>query len=316
MIERDEKFNRIFYNNLVGMILTDHNHIIIDINDHALQLTELERNETIGKTGIDAGIFNEKSLKDLWFLLSVEGKLLSKEIYFISKKSKRKITILVSTEQVELEGSNFWLTTLVDITEKKKADTAFSDIYERVTDGFVAIDSNWHYTYVNKRAGELLEKKPAELVGKHIWTEFPEDFGKPVYIAYHQAIEKQEMITMEEYYEPYDRWFQNMIYPSPEGLSIFFTDITSRKKDEKKIADSEMRFRTLTKSAPVGIFETDALGSTTYVNKTWMDFTGMSFDEAIGDGWLLAVHPEDRDKLIEGWHKKQKMKKFRFRNTG
>ncbi len=304
MIERDEKFNRIFHNNLVGMILTDHNHIIIDINDHALQLAELERNETIGKTGIDAGIFNEKSLKDLWVLLSVEGKLLSKEIYFISKKSKRKITILVSTEQIELEGSNFWLTTLVDITEKKKADTALSNIYERVTDGFVAIDSNWHYTYVNKRAGELLEKNPKLLVGKHIWTEFPEDIGKPVYDAYHQAMEKQEMISMEEYYKPHDKWFLNLIYPSPEGLSVFFKDITDRVKAAQILEEKELRLRMITETVPVGIFETDADGLTTYLNETLLSYSGMSLDESLGLGWLNGIHPDDRGKIKREFNSK------------
>jgi PAS domain S-box-containing protein len=85
-------------------------------------------------------------------------------------------------------------------------------------------------------------------------------------------------------------------------------DITVKKENEKKITDSELRFRTLTKTAPVGIFETDANGSTTFVNETWLQYTGMQFEEAMGDGWLNAVYPEDREWLQKGWQSKTKMK--------
>jgi PAS domain S-box-containing protein len=79
-----------------------------------------------------------------------------------------------------------------------------------------------------------------------------------------------------------------------------------------KIADSELRFRTLTKTAPVGIFETDATGLTTYVNETWMEYSGMKFEEAMGDGWLDAVHTEDRDWLAKGWHSKTEIQAESF----
>ena len=52
-----------------------------------------------------------------------------------------------------------------------------SEILDRITDGFIALDKNWHYTYMNKRAGEILNRDPQQMIGKHIWTEFPEGIG-------------------------------------------------------------------------------------------------------------------------------------------
>lgn len=285
------------------MLITDEQHIIADVNQHLLTITGLERKEVIGRTGLELGILSERFVKEIWEQFKVTDKVLDQELSFVTKTNKT-VNCLFSTEKIVLEGKNYWLTTLIDITKRKISERKLANIYERVTDAFVAIDSNWHYTYVNKKAGELLEKDPEYLVGKHIWTEFPEDIDQPVYKAYHEAMQKQEMIIMEEYYQPYDRWFQNHIYPSPEGLSVFFSDITIRKKAEKRVAESELRFRTLTKTAPVGIFETDANGLTTYVNETWMEYSGMSFEEALGEGWLKAVHPDDLEMLVKSWYRK------------
>jgi len=58
-------------------------------------------------------------------------------------------------------------------TQAEEAQDRVAHILERVTDGFVALDTRWHYTYVNRRAAEMFDRAPADLIGKHIWTEFP-----------------------------------------------------------------------------------------------------------------------------------------------
>ena len=109
----------------------------------------------------------------------------------------------------------------------------FKLILDRISDAFVSLDKNRCYTYVNAKAGEILNRNPESLIGKHIWTEFPEGVGKPFYLAYEKAMKEQVQVQIEEYYPPYNKWFENSIYPSAHGLSIFFKDIT-----EKKLAES------------------------------------------------------------------------------
>lgn len=300
---QEDKFLKVFNNNLVGMLLANEQQVIVDMNDHLLSLVGMKREEMIGKTGLELGILNEDFIKNAWQELAVNKRILNRDLEFVTPNG-RLVSCLFSTENIEMGGRQFWLSTIVDTSKRKATERALSEVYERVTDGFMAIDRNWHYTYINKKAGELLGKDPHYLVGKHVWTEFPQQVENPFYQAYHRAMENQEMVMIEDYAEAYDRWFQNIIYPSPEGLSIFLTDVTSRKKAEKIVADSELRFRTLTRTAPVGIFETDAAGATTYVNETWLTYSGMQYEEAMGDGWLNAVHPEDREWLLKGWYNK------------
>ena len=73
---------------------------------------------------------------------------------------------------------------------------------------------------------------------------------------------------------------------------------------EKALKESELRFRTLAESAPVGIFTTDAQGFTTYVNPRWCEISKLTEEEAFGDGWLVAVHPEDAESLAFNWGKR------------
>jgi PAS domain S-box-containing protein len=68
-----------------------------------------------------------------------------------------------------------------------------------------------------------------------------------------------------------------------------------------ELQESEQRYQILARISPVGIFRTDANGSTTYVNPKWCAISGLSVEQALGDGWLEAVHPEDRERLSRGW---------------
>lgn len=117
--------------------------------------------------------------------------------------------------------------------EQIKLHFQILSILENTTDGFVALDKDWHYTYVNKRAAGMFGRKPEDLIGKHIWTEFPEGVGQPFYHAYLQAMGGHVPLTIEEYYAPWERWFENRIFPSPDGISIYFQEITERKRAEE-----------------------------------------------------------------------------------
>lgn len=108
-----------------------------------------------------------------------------------------------------------------------------------ISDGIVALNTDWCYTYVNKKAGELLGREPGSLIGKNIWTEFPEGVGLPFYKYYYKAFETQQKQEFQDYYEPFDRWYENRVYPSAKGLVIYFSDITEKNKAEALIVQKE-----------------------------------------------------------------------------
>ena len=203
----------------------------------------------------------------------------------------------------------------------RKSETSLIYTLENMSDGFVSLDKNWHYTYVNKKAGEMFDRKPEDLVGKHIWTEFPEGIGQPFYKNYYKAVETQKAISFEDYYSPWDRWYENRVLPSPMGLSIFFHDITDRKLAEEKLKaknqqiivsektlrESEEKFRKAFTTSPDSI-NINRLDDGMYIsiNDGYTEITGYSESDVIGKTSLeinIWVNPGDREKLVEGLRK-------------
>ncbi len=177
-------------------------------------------------------------------------------------------------------------------------------ILESITDGFVALDQNWRYTYVNQQAGEMLNRAPAELVGKQIWEEFPEGVGQKFYQVYHRAMAEQKPVQLEEYYPPWNRWFENRIYPSAEGLTIFFQDTTIRKQAELALQQSEENFRQLAESVREVFFisildKAQPFPQVLYVNPAFEQIWGQPCEQLYQDSqlWLNSIHPEDRESV-------------------
>ena len=234
----DSDFFKIFHNNLVGMALSDENHIIVNINDTLLESAELNRDDVVGRTALSLNLVSEKVIKDNWEEFDANKILRNKELSFTTKTGK-SVNFIFSSEQIVFNQKPYQLSTFIDISQRKNSEKELIDVYERVTDGFVAIDKNWDYTYINKKAGVIMDKNPAEVIGKQLWKVFPHLVGSDIQEAYEKAMNTQEMITLEQYFPPNDTWYIHMIYPSPDGLSVFFKDISYRKKQEVSLAESE-----------------------------------------------------------------------------
>jgi PAS domain S-box-containing protein len=114
---------------------------------------------------------------------------------------------------------------------------------ENMSDAFVAIDNDWKYTFVNQKAAIMFGKQPEDLVGKNAWVIFPDAIGQLYYKNYYKAMKTKKQIVFEDYYAPWDRWFENRVIPSKEGLVIFFQDITERKLAENKLQDLNTKLK-------------------------------------------------------------------------
>ena len=129
--------------------------------------------------------------------------------------------------------------------EAEAAREQFETFLERISDGFTALDRSWRYTYVNTAGGRMLGRDAKYLIGRHIWTEFPEGRDQPFHRAYDQAMEEQRPIQLREFYAPWQRWFENRIYPSQEGISIFFTDVTEQVQAQEELRATNEQLRAL-----------------------------------------------------------------------
>lgn len=192
------------------------------------------------------------------------------------------------------------------ITERVKAEEAVqvannrtTTILESITEAFVAFDREWRYTYVNQEAAHLLQKPGEELLGKQLWKDvFPQLIGNTFYQEAHRASAEQVPIEYEEFCEVLHRWLEIRVYPSSEGLAVYFRDVTERNSAKEELQQSEAKFRRLFESNLVGVAFWNVEGFITNANDAYLRIVGYSRQEfdALGRiDWRSLTPPEYND---------------------
>lgn len=116
----------------------------------------------------------------------------------------------------------------------KRANKRVLEIYERIPEAFFALDRDFRLVYMNPVA-EKMRRTPKEAVlGQVLWEAFPDLKGTRFDAEYHRAMKDQVTVHVEEHYPRMGMWFEATAYPSDEGLSIYFRDITLRKRIEEE----------------------------------------------------------------------------------
>ncbi|MBW4499368.1 MAG: PAS domain S-box protein [Scytonema hyalinum WJT4-NPBG1] len=123
--------------------------------------------------------------------------------------------------------------------QAEAAEANLSSILSCIKDQFLFLDREWRYTYVNDRVVEVVGLPREELLGKSIWQVFPDIINSQFYTQAHRALAEQTAVQFEYYYPRLQRWFENHIYPSENGVSILVTDITERQLAEIALRSSE-----------------------------------------------------------------------------
>ncbi|RYD48105.1 MAG: PAS domain S-box protein, partial [Verrucomicrobiaceae bacterium] len=198
-----------------------------------------------------------------------------------------------------------------DITELKKLEHHLRCSQER----FDALSLHSPVaTYIKDADGRYIQANPVacrylgavgDVVGLNDRDLLPAEMAELLHKNDQEVIRLGQAIVLEE---QVGRWrFLSSKFPLPDengnptllgGVSV---EITERAEIERRLRESEERFRILTDNAPVGIFLCSADGQSLFVNRAWSIMAGMSSETALGSGWTAALHPEDRQRVIKDW---------------
>ncbi|WP_162342963.1 PAS domain S-box protein [Cyclobacterium salsum] len=151
--------------------------------------------------------------------------------------------------------------------ELEKAYRERNEILESISDAFFAVNESWTVTYWNKQAETVLGKEKKEMVGKNLWEEYPDAIDTDFYRQYHQAMDSGETVRFEEYYPTQDLWVDVTVYPSGNGLSLYFKDITLRKAADIRLVNANERFELATQATNDAIWDWD-IDNDTFVRST------------------------------------------------
>jgi PAS domain S-box-containing protein len=177
-----------------------------------------------------------------------------------------------------------WVGTHTDITDHKLAEyesqmahERLQDVLDSITDGICVLDKDWRYTYFNESGARLVGRRPADIIGTRLGDTFQENKTNAFGRAYLRASQTGETLRLEEFYgPPLNKWFEGNCYPSQHGLTVYFRDVTERKRTEQALRDSESRFRKLFDSSLMGIAIPDRFGAFKEGNDELLRMTGYS----------------------------------------
>lgn len=211
--------------------------------------------------------------------------------------------------------------TVTDISARKEAEEALRESEEKyrlLVDKIPAVVfkgyADWSVDFFDRKVEDLTGYRKEDFDSRRVkWCDLipPEDFdyvqsvflkalkGDKSYVREHRIRRKNGEI----------RWVQcrGQIFCDAQGkvdhISGVTFDITPGQLAEEALQESEARFRTLAYHAPIGIYQTDSWGNCTFVNERWCEIAGLSPEEARGQGWVKALHPEDRERVYQEWQR-------------
>ncbi|PSB19166.1 PAS domain S-box protein [Phormidesmis priestleyi ULC007] len=167
------------------------------------------------------------------------------------------------------------------------------NILESINDAFFALDKNWLFTYVNQTAETLLDRAPGDLTRKNFWEEFSGLNGSEFERLHRRVMSDRVAESLTAFYPDHDRWYEVRTYPAPNGITVYFRNVTDRIQAEAELRESEARFRHLADTAPVLIWMSGTDKLCYYFNQPWLDFTGRTMEQEMGNSWAEGVHPDD-----------------------
>jgi PAS domain S-box-containing protein len=197
---------------------------------------------------------------------------------------------------------------VVDITRRRAAEQEARDLARRltltlesVTDAVFTLDRTWRFGYLNSRAAALLERRASDLVGKVVWEEFPVAVDSIFETEYRRAMADGVPAMFEAHYPaPINKWFHVNVYPSEEGLVVYFRDVTDSHQATRALKASEERFRLLSKATNDAIWDWDLVTNALWWNEGYETLFGRGRHEvdASIDSWTAYIHPEDLDRTV------------------
>ena len=197
----------------------------------------------------------------------------------------------------------------VDITGLKDAERALHNSHDRVvtilesiSDGFFSLDRQFRVTFVNETGSKAIGQTRETMLGRILWEIFPEAVGTDFERAYRKAMTERVTVTTEAFYPPLNAWFEAHAYPSEDGISVFFRDVTHRRRTEQTLRENQTDLNWAQSVGRIGSWRLNVKRN----ELLWSDENHRIFGVPKGqplsyETFLAIVHPEDRAVVDRQW---------------
>jgi PAS domain S-box-containing protein len=320
IVQSEERWRSVFENSAIGVALTDLDGRFIAANPVFLNMLEYTQEELGQFSFIDITVEEDRKLNRVLIEELLTGK---RKQFQIEKRYRRKngntvwartsVSIVPGTERVP----QFLMALSEDVTDRKRAEEALKSS-ERELSSIINTIPTLAWSAAADGSVTFLNQRWLDYTG--LSTEDARDWGWKV------AIHPDDSAALVQYWqsrlaagEPGDvetrlrrsdgvyRWFLIRFEPFRDEAGKILrwygttTDIEDRKRAEEELKASESRFRATIDTIPTMAWSTHPDGYCDYVNRRWLETTGLSSEESLGWNWGAAIHPDDLKDLVEYW---------------
>ena len=175
----------------------------------------------------------------------------------------------------------------------------FQRILNSIADGFYTLDREWRFVFVNQAAAEAMKRPASSLIGRNVWEVFPQSKGSVFHREFERAVRERKPIVIEERSIITDLWMSVRAYPTDEGLSVFFEDVTAKRESAQALQESEERLRLATDVGKFGIWDWDIPGNRVTWSPRMYQIHGLREFEFGGtvEALRALVYPDDLDRV-------------------
>lgn len=192
----------------------------------------------------------------------------------------------------------------------RRNERRYRRMVEEAGDIVYTCDLTLRFTYVNPPITRLTGYKEKELLQKELTFLVPDDWKEKVVLTFNRQLEGRVKECTSEFpivTSPGEiHWIEQTSTlleenDRPAGFQAILHDITERKASERALREREERFRSLSASSPIGIFQVDLHDHLNYCNSRFVEITGRPQEQLSGKGWMEAIHPDDRETFRMEW---------------
>lgn len=306
-------YQLLFEKNPLPMWVYDaHTLRLLAANEAALDRYGYERDEFVSLTVLD--LHHPDHAAD--FRDHVREPLLDRILHRHWRHQNRQgelIEVETQTREIELAGKRAHMVLVRDLTEKRRLELErgnlsqrLADTLESISDAFFTLDHNWRITYLNRHAEEFFGQPRDAVLGTRLWDIFPDAVGSIFQHEYEQALIQNQAAHFASFYAPKGAWVEVDAYPSKQGLSVYFRDVTERHDAVQQMHEERETFAVVLNASSDAIISMDVEGRIRMFNpgaerifqRTQASMVGESIERLLPERYR-AAHRQHQRRFAE-----------------
>ncbi|MBU2995864.1 PAS domain S-box protein [Cellulophaga baltica] len=302
VIENEEKYRTLLNQASDGIFVLNKEFNIVDVNIKFCELFKSSKENFIGKSIAVAIEPEELKSKPLEYQKVLNGDT----IRTLRKAIRTDGSTFLIESSVKIMPNNLIQGIVQDVTEReenskllRESELKYRELTERISDAFIAFDTDWNFTYISTKAKFFIPPHNGHIIGKNIWETFSHLKDTSLHKNSLSALKLQKSITDVRYSEGLNKWIEYRLYPSKNGISAYFSDITKIKEADDKVKAAQLKMENAIRIGKIGYWSWDIEEDILEWSDRMYTIYGLDRNTAVTKETSVdCIHPDEREEHV------------------